>query len=629
MKNKKVIITFIFAIIMLFLFSIKSEASLKLNELNFDVQLNDNGSMNVIETWDIKISDTNTLFKTFKKDSSKYIGIENVTVKEITSSMNKNFRKISQEMYHVTKDHYYALTNSKGLFEIAWGVGLDNSSATRKYQISYTVTGALAKYNDYAELYWQFVGNDFEIDANKITGTILLPGNAESKDDIKVWGHTKFLNGEIYATDNNKIEFKVDNYRHGNFVEVRSLFPHYLLGNSSRIYNKEILNSVIAEETKWANNANAKRNLKIGVFLALCVAIVIFIFFIILNIIKNIKKLLGLEKKFKPSTDLEYFRDLPYDGATPSEALFMISSGLSHSFSSSFAANILDLCLKKHLTLEAIQDGKVLKSNVVKISLTNLSKEDLKNDQQLVIDFLGKVANNNELTTKDITKYLRKHPSAINKLDAELERNIRKVEIDSKNYIKENEKVRNKHAGMGMTYLFIVFFIVVSLSAVEMSLSPIVWGTFGLLIALLILNACILFKISSKVNLFTQKGVDEIQQWKAFKKYMEDFSLLKDKDIPSLVVWEKYLVFATAFGISSEVLKQLKVIYPELSDMNSALYSYSYIHLVNSFDIGSCISSSVYSAVPSSGSGSGGGFSGGGGGGRWTEVAAVADKYRT
>ena len=110
---------------------------------------------------------------------------------------------------------------------------------------------------------------------------------------------------------------------------------------------------------------------------------------------------------------------------------------------------------------------------------------------------------------------------------------------------------------------------------------------------------------------------------------MEDFSLLKDKDIPSLVVWEKYLVFATAFGISSEVLKQLKVIYPELSDMNSALYSYSYIHLVNSFDIGSCISSSVYSAVPSSGSGSGGGFSGGGGGGRWTEVAAVADKYRT
>ena len=85
--------------------------------------------------------------------------------------------------------------------------------------------------------------------------------------------------------------------------------------------------------------------------------------------------------------------------------------------------------------------------------------------------------------------------------------------------------------------------------------------------------------------------------------------------------------FATAFGISEKVLKQLKVVYPEIMDINSAMYTYSYIHIMNSVNIGNCVNSSVYSAIGSSGSGAGGGFSGGGGGGR-RPVVAEADAKR-
>ena len=139
------------------------------------------------------------------------------------------------------------------------------------------------------------------------------------------------------------------------------------------------------------------------------------------------------------------------------------------------------------------------------------------------------------------------------------------------------------------------------------------------LMSMLIINAVILAIMSSRINVFSQKGIDEREQWKAFKKYMEEISLLKDKEVPELVLWEKYLVFATAFGISEKVIKQLKVIYPEITNMNSTMYNYSYIHIMNSVNIGNCINSSVYSAIASSGSGAGGGFSGGGGGGRWPE----------
>ena len=608
MKNKKIIFIFCAIFLILLLGTIKVNATLELNELKFDAQINTDGSMDVTETWEIDISETNTLFKTFKIDNSKYSQITNVNVTEITSG-EKYFTQIYEEMYHVTKDCYYALENSKGEFEIAWGVGLDNSSDRRKYQISYTVQDAIAKYNDYSQLYWQFVGDNFEIDANKIIGTITLPQNANNKEDIKVWGHTKDLNGEIYVTELNKIEFTINNYSSGNYVEVRALIPNEMILFSNRAYNYDILNSVIEEETKWANEANERRQMqKNTLYIIIGIAIIIAIFFII-KTIKYIIKLNKLEKKYKPTTKLQYFRELPYEDATPAEALYMMSNGISQTFSASFSANILDLCLKKHITLEVIDENGKIKKNIVKIKIFNKEINELKEDEKLTLEFLKEVADGeNELTTKNITKYLEKRPSKITKLDERIEKIIEKEEITRENIIIENKKEYNKYITRCTLYIAMACFTIV--------LIPVA--------IIFAVNAILTGMIAHKINVFTQKGIDEKEQWKAFKKYMEDFSLLKDKEVPALVIWEKYLVFATAFGISEKVLKQLKVIYPEITDMNSAMYTYSYIHIMNSVNIGNCINSSVYSAVSSSGSGAGGGFSGGGGGGR-RPVEAEAD----
>ena len=183
MKNaKKAIYIAIFSLIFIILGTIKSNAgSLYLNDLKFEAQINADGSMDVTETWDIDIRSTNTLYKTFKTDSSKYSGIENVTVKELTSTgAEQSFLKTNEWAYHVTKGYYYGTENEDGDFEIGWGVGLDTSSATRKYEISYTVKDAITKYNDYAELYWQFIGKDFEISANTISGVIYLPSSVQN-----------------------------------------------------------------------------------------------------------------------------------------------------------------------------------------------------------------------------------------------------------------------------------------------------------------------------------------------------------------------------------------------------------------------------------------------------------------
>lgn len=60
----------------------------------------------------------------------------------------------------------------------------------------------------------------------------------------------------------------------------------------------------------------------------------------------------------------------------------------------------------------------------------------------------------------------------------------------------------------------------------------------------------------------TQKGEDEQAEWKGLAKYLKHYSLLNEKGIFDIIVWEKYLVYATAFGISEKVIEELHASYP-------------------------------------------------------------------
>ena len=134
-----------------------------------------------------------------------------------------------------------------------------------------------------------------------------------------------------------------------------------------------------------------------------------------------------------------------------------------------------------------------------------------------------------------------------------------------------------------------------------------------------------------KMNVFTQEGINEKEQWNASKKFMEDFSMLDKKELPEIALWEHFLVYATAFGIADKVLKQLKIVYPDIEqnfDINTYTCMYIMLHTDFTSGFSNAISSSMSSAY-SSATGGGGGFSGGGGGGRRTEVAVVVDNQAT
>ena len=110
MRTKKFFYIFLLVLLWVLLLSNKSFAGTqKWNNLDYDVTLNSDGSMDVCETWDVYVSETNTLFKDFKLDSSKYSGISNVSVMEISPN-KKEYREIFEEQYHVDPGCFYAMS---------------------------------------------------------------------------------------------------------------------------------------------------------------------------------------------------------------------------------------------------------------------------------------------------------------------------------------------------------------------------------------------------------------------------------------------------------------------------------------------------------------------------------------
>ncbi len=633
---KKIVYIAIFTLVFLLIGTKNVKAgTLELNNLNFNAQINSDGSMKVKETWDIDIYRTNTLYKSFKTDNSKYSEITNVTVKEITGGENIDFVKDTEWAYHVDKNHYYGTENEDGDFEIGWGVGLDYSSATKKYEISYTVQDAITKYNDYAELYWQFVGNTFEIDANKITGTILLPSNVSNKDEIKVWGHTKNLNGTIYATDTNKIEFEVNNFTSGTYVEVRTLFPTNLITTSGRIKSGDILDKAIKEETKWADKANATR--KRQQWIDKNFKYIMWTLWIIINVglgiyffkktIKYFKKLKDV-KKLEPTTKLEYYRDLPDENSTPGEAYKTLNEKTekftAQNFGKIFSATVLDLSLKGYIEVE--EEKKTFGKDNIYIRLKKKIVGGLPKDEGKIMDFIIKAAEKNEkdeITLKELEKFIKDDPSKTEKL---LSRTYDEVEDQlTKKEIIDSDSEYDTYKSKARIYFYTVLFacIFTSFLAFFILIVPLV---------VMIINALLCNKIAKKMSILTQKGIDQKEQWKGLKKYMEDFSLLNEREVPELVIWEKYLVYATVMGIASKVIKQLKIVYPNFEEISNEMGTYTCMNVIMNTNFTSSFSSAISSSIISasaasstysSGSGGGGGFSGGGGFGRRPEAAVA------
>ena len=622
---------FIFCIFVLMFFILCPKAlagEQKWNSLHYDAELTELGDMEVVETWDIYISSTNTLFKDFYLDESKYSGIYDIRVSKIEDGKERFLEEIYEEQYHVTPGCYYGLPIKDGRqFEIAWNVGFDNTSGNATYKVYYTIKDVIHEYNDCEELYWQFLGTDNSIKGREVTGTIKLPKNVSNLDNLKIWAHGP-LNGNIEKASKDTVEFEIDNLSSGKMLEVRVVLENEDLFETVNKINENKLDSILKEEGKWANEANSERTMYKAILLIWVVTNIFFTIFLSIKAKKYKNEGKDIEVPEYLKEEIQYFRDIP-DGekATPATASYMYNFKINTSYidkSKVFSSTMLDLSIKGLLSFDVID------KNNLQINLLDCANVDpLPDDEQKVYNWLVMACNyygKTSITTKEFSSFNKKeYDSFYNNMDT-VEDYI-KLDLENRRIINEKSKEEYEKWNKKYTIYLIPFIFSICVPYITIFFLPvsITW----------LICTIILSKNRKKIkNILSEYGNSLHSEWNGLNNYLKDYSLMKEKTVPDIILWEKYLVYATTFGISDKVIKQLKVDFPEWfsENYNYGIGRYTYFSTLSNHNYGNDFSNNfmkalsspgqsamnAYNAAHSSSSsgGGGGGFSGGGGG-RW------------
>lgn len=281
----------------------------------------------------------------------------------------------------------------------------------------------------------------------------------------------------------------------------------------------------------------------------------------------------------------------------PGEAAFLYyfdkQGAFKNNVSKIVSATILNLALKKIISFE--QDEK----NNVYIVLNKDYKEFKNADESNVYNILASVKeyiqrhskqeqDRIRISMKDIENYAKKNDQKfLSKIEG-IEGIVKTVQTNKGNYSADEEKVANKWKNKSVAYYSIAIMLLF------MGFAAII----PIFIAILLFVCGILCgKIAKKSRNLTQKGANEQEAWEGLKRYMEDFSLLNEREVPDLILWEKYLVYATVFGIADKVLAQLKIKYPQLADESYMINNgYTYMYMMNRMNFDRMIMSGINKA---------------------------------
>lgn len=107
---------------------------------------------------------------------------------------------------------------------------------------------------------------------------------------------------------------------------------------------------------------------------------------------------------------------------------------------------------------------------------------------------------------------------------------------------------------------------------------------------------------------------NEALELAGLKRYLSEYTLIKEREAIEVQLFEEYLIFAQIMGIAKKVAKQFKDIYPEIIEQSS-FTSYDYIMFVHMSSHRGIIAANTAKSRAESYSSGGGGFSSGGGGG--------------
>jgi uncharacterized membrane protein len=294
----KKILLFFCSFIFVFLIKTNSvNAFFVIDDYNMDCTVLENGDMYVKETLEYSTDeyrngvyrDIITINPDNKTNSASSLELYKVYVNGTQYNLSKTANNGDTGIFLYTKTD----TNT---YRIKVYTPFDYQGKIIQYE--YKLTNVAVKYNDTAELFWNFVGKGWQDQINQLTVNILLPIDS-TNNKIYVFGHGSD-NGTFTKRENN-ITLKASNIKPGQAIDARILFSRDAINKSKKIQDKNVLEKYINTEEKMYKNKPF--NIFAGVnLLAMSLSIIVILAWIIIYL-KFDKEEKGIKYK--------YFREIP------------------------------------------------------------------------------------------------------------------------------------------------------------------------------------------------------------------------------------------------------------------------------------------------------------------------------
>jgi uncharacterized membrane protein len=473
----------------------------------------------------------------------------------------------------------------------------------KRFLIVYKIEGAVQRYEDVAEFYWKVIEDSHE-SIDRLDYYVNLPES--SPNLFKIFVHSSASPGEInFSRDFKTAIVSMRSIPRDTFVEFRVLTEPSIFSGVGQINEKDYENVLNEEKNIFYSPVISFFNEIWVIILLSAIPIIAFIYFFL---------------KYGRNPKVDY--DLTYEQEPPDKVPPMALSNLLEGEETKteirreamgLIATIFDLARRGYLEVMEEKKKRFLglgESTEQVFIRTKKDTSELEDFEKDILSFLFSCCSDKRrVTSSQIVKYCRSNPYKIKDKIEDIDEEARKW--FEKKYFPITEKIssdiKKKFTAVMLVYLLgiIVYF----------SFSFNFYLIFPMFVTVLILFS------SAMITRRTYNSALELKKWKAFKKYISDFSAMKDAPITLLKIWDEYLIYAIALGVAQKMLENLK----ELSiETGRSIAAVSWYHGISPIP-GKTISpeaisgfinnlSHTVSALNSSTS-VGGGFSGGGGGG--------------
>ena len=703
------------AVVLVAFFASGDEADLSCRSVDFDAQLQSNGDIRFTEHLDYQLKERKDddgdakpwkqLYVTFKLRNQDLTNITDIAV--TNASTGEEYTQIDPKLPNGISDsewnteyagHWYIADTTYGSnypqpfhsdtdglnpngsgdernIEIGWNIPATVKQSSLRFDVSMTFHDMATQHDDVTGLQWEMFPEDNPVPVGKVTATVRFPKGVGS-DDSWAWLHTEATSQTSRDADGT-LHFTVDDLRTEQYVDLVAAFGNDGADGVERVesgdYLDELKSTEAGKEKQWRDSQRNKARLTVAGWLV-C---------LVLGVLCSVLAIRGTLSSNREATyrgGIEYWRERPQvSPASAAHLIDVVDDAKGERSSRALTATVLALVVKKALAVypgpsslyRGIDLSRANAADMARMISSDQNRASAASTTTTLVILPDALSHRETLglsRSEDACLQLLIRISArvgspvfdFNQMEtacSDWENGYQEMEHFTNACDIEFLKLNAVRSTSGLWLSMGILSIVVGLAGALLNAT----GNIAVALCLGVPFVCIgaFCLATGRKEGLTESGQTYAGECLGLKRYMEDFSNFSDRGALDLVMWNWYLVYAAAFGISDKVAREFARAYPEVNDPRW-LDTYGYDSLgywtcrsrawggptgmggmSNPFggtgfiggigDIGSqlssgfaSVSSTIAAAAPSSSSGgsggsggsfSGGGFGGGGGGG--------------